>query len=90
MRERTAGGIRKIPDQTWPAECSRPLEKVNERGEKTREGTKSMWEPRGHVGKMAELCRNQKLGEGKQSSFPGPERFRVGCRVRRAGRSHRY
>lgn len=90
MRKRTAGGIRKRPDQTWPAECNRPLEEVNGRGEKTRDGTKSMWEPRGHVAKMTEFCRNQRLGEGKESSVPGLERFRVGCRVRRAGRSYRY
>lgn len=45
-------------------------------------------EGRGSLAKMAELCRNPELGEGKGSSACGVEKCRVGC-SKKCWASHR-
>ena len=65
MRERTARGIKKIPNwacqenqtRSWKKSESERAEE--ERGRETceQEDQESIWEPRGHIAKMAEFCR---------------------------------
>lgn len=66
-------------------------DREEEKGTKVRPregiGTKK---PRELVAKMTELYWNQKLSERKQSPGPELKRFRVGCKVTSARRSHGY
>lgn len=62
-------------------------EREKERGQENQERSQGS---RVLLKKMAGLYRNEKLGEGKQRSAPGQERFRVGSGLRSAGWSCRF